>query len=81
MGQEVAGTLADGTSGCHHPLPAPWLGFGGDFSFSGSSPRETAAFFEGRLSLPSGFLFVTLAMALGVDEVSPLTSLAVLSFF
>ena len=63
------------------PLPAPWLGLRGDFSFEALSPRVTTAFLDGQLSLPSGFLFAGLANVLGVDEVSPLAYFALFSSF
>ena len=52
------------------PLPAPWLGLGGDFSFT--EPGVTTAFLAGRRSLPSGFFFACLVGTLRVDDASPL---------
>ena len=63
------------------PLPAPWLGLGGDFSFVAPLPGVTAAFLAGRRSLPLGFLFACLVEALGVDDVSPPASFAFFSAF
>ena len=51
------------------PLPAPWLGLRGDFLFGEASPGVTAVLFDERSSSPSGFLFETLLMVLGADEV------------
>ena len=57
-------------------LPAPWLGLRGDFLFGEASPGVTTVLFDGRSSSPSSFLFETLLMALGVDEVPFFVSFA-----
>ena len=51
------------------PLPAPWVSLKGDFLFGKASLGVTAVLFDGRSSSRSGFLFKTLLMALGADEV------------
>ena len=55
------------------PLSAPWLGLRGDFLFGEASLGVTTVLFDARSSSLPGFLFETLLMALGVDEV-PFTS-------
>ena len=51
------------------PLPEPWLGLRGDFLFEEASLGVMAVLFNRQSSSPLGFLFETLLMVLGADEV------------
>ena len=54
------------------PLPAPWLGLGGDDFLGSLSLGVTVTFLEGGLSFSSAFLLGTpFSTALGADEDTP----------